>query len=209
MKAAFSASSSDAHRDGDGDELGGALAVACDHAREFPADGVDGLLDELERRTRRHRSASPPAAPEASSNAHVVGGRVHVDRDAVERQRDGMRGGRRRTLSLVRGASVVMTASIVAMLGAIMPLPLAMPPTVMRRPPISSDGAVCFANVSVVMIARRRHRRRSGCRAPGPPRGSRAMSLSTGSGTPITPVEETTISSGAHMSGLRPHRLSR
>ncbi len=95
--------------------------------------------------------------------------------------------------SLVSGASVVMTASIVAMFGAIMPLPLAMPPTVMRRPSTSSDRAVCLAKVSVVMIA---------VAASSPERlsrlvdrfGDRRVSFSMGSGTPMTPVEETMTS---------------
>ena len=57
------------------------------------------------------------------------------------------------------GASVVMTAIIVAMLGMIMPEPLHMPPTVNRAPSypgasLAYATAHSFARVSVVMIAR-------------------------------------------------------
>ena len=55
--------------------------------------------------------------------------------------------------ALVSGASVVMTASIVAMLGAIMPLPFAMPPTVYVRPSTTTSAAASLATVSVVMMA--------------------------------------------------------
>ena len=78
-----------------------------------------------------------------------------------------------------------------------MPLPFAIPPTVMRRPATSRITAVCFAKVSVVMMA---------VAASSPVRSSSAStasgmaprSLSTGNGTPITPVDATITSSGAH-----------
>jgi hypothetical protein len=94
----------------------------------------------------------PPAAPDAS-RTHMSF--VDVSMSTVTRLKVNSTACRRAVshAPLVRGASVVMTASIVAIFGAIMPLPLAMPPTVMRRPSTSSDSAVCFAKVSVVMIA--------------------------------------------------------
>ena len=50
-------------------------------------------------------------------------------------------------------ASVVRKASMVHMLGWIMPDPLAMPPSVTVFPPISSSTASSFSQVSVVMMA--------------------------------------------------------
>src|SRR5688572_14079452 len=86
-------------------------------------------------------------------------------------------------------ASVVRTTSIVARLGASIPAPLAMPPTVQ---PFRSCTVV-FGTLSVVMIARA---------ASGPPSSLRActaavtpaVSLSMGSRTPIRPVEATATS---------------
>ncbi len=51
------------------------------------------------------------------------------------------------------GASVNTKASIVAISGAIMPAPLAMPLMVTAVPPSSTRAVASFANVSVVMIA--------------------------------------------------------
>jgi len=86
-------------------------------------------------------------------------------------------------------ASVVITQSMVARLGASIPAPLAMPPT--RYP--SPVCTVVLGRVSVVMIA---------SAAAGPP--SRASprtaastpgsSLSIGSSSPIRPVEQTATS---------------
>ena len=83
-------------------------------------------------------------------------------------------------------ASVVSTASIVAMSGASMAAPLAMPPT--RKP--SPDTSVSLRTVSVVMIA---------CAALLPPsgrsdatrRGMPDSMGSIGSGMPMRPVEHT------------------
>ncbi len=87
-------------------------------------------------------------------------------------------------------ASVVTTASSVAMSGWIIPAPLAMPPMMMGPPGVSRRTATCFGLVSVVMIARA---------ASTPPSGesfaaasrSPPDTLSTGRGTPMTPVEST------------------
>lgn len=50
-------------------------------------------------------------------------------------------------------ASVVRKHSMVAILGAIMPLPLAMPPRVQIAPPSGKVTAASFFTVSVVMMA--------------------------------------------------------
>ena len=115
---------------GHGDELGGALAVAGDHARE--------RLARRRARPRRRRRT-----PGVSASIGVAAGGADrqsthmslvevsdVDGDAVEGACRPPSASAASHASLVSGASVVMTASIVAMLGAIMPLPLAMPPTV-------------------------------------------------------------------------------
>jgi hypothetical protein len=90
-------------------------------------------------------------------------------------------------------ASVVSTTSIVARLGASMPAPLAIPPTV--QPPSGPLRActVVFGTLSVVMIARA---------AAGPPSSDSsltaavtpAVSLSMGRRTPISPVLHTATS---------------
>ena len=49
--------------------------------------------------------------------------------------------------------SVVMKPSIVAMFGAIIPLPLEIPPTWHFLPSISNSTAISFLRVSVVIIA--------------------------------------------------------
>ena len=92
-------------------------------------------------------------------------------------------------------ASVVMNTSMVAMLGWIMPLPLAMPPIRQVLPPSSNSAAISFGMVSVVMMPKAASR---------PPS---SLSLDTSSpmpflmgsrlrGCPITPVDATTTSEG-------------
>ena len=82
--------------------------------------------------------------------------------------------------------------SIVAISGAIMPAPLAMPLIVTRTPSISAVRVASFGKVSVVMMARA-----AAAQAAGPPSARAAHSASTpsnrsaGSGSPITPVEAT------------------
>jgi len=83
------------------------------------------------------------------------------------------------------------------MFGAIIPAPLAMPPTVIVSPPAEKRAVASFGRVSVVMMARA---------APAPPSqpsfsaaaAMPARTLSMGRRTPITPVEATTTSEGAH-----------
>ncbi len=92
-------------------------------------------------------------------------------------------------------ASVVRKPSIVAMFGAIMPLPLHIPPTRTLPSGSCTSTAISLGRVSVVMIANA---------APGPPSGrssetaagSAASIFSTGSSCPITPVEQTSTSCG-------------
>ena len=95
-----------------------------------------------------------------------------------------------------RSASVVITTSIVASPGASMPAPLAMPPTDQPSP----NATACLETVSVVMIA---------VAASAPPSALSAAhaastpgrSLSIGSRSPISPVEQT-----ATLSVMRPSR---
>src|SRR3954468_15185976 len=90
-------------------------------------------------------------------------------------------------------ASVVRTTSIVARLGASMPAPFAIPPTVQPPSGPLRCCTVVFGTESVVMIARA---------ASGPPSSESAwtaaetpaVSLSMGSRTPISPVDATAMS---------------
>ena len=97
-----------------------------------------------------------------------------------------------------RGKSVVTTASIVASRGWIMPAPFAMPPTVNPAP----TTELCFGPRSVVRIA--------SAAAPAPVHAESACRIahcrgarfSSGSGTPMTPVDRTSTSSGRRPSAL-------
>jgi len=90
-------------------------------------------------------------------------------------------------------ASVVTNPSIVAIIGSIMPEPLAIPPMRTSRPPMSTTAPASFGNGSVVMIARA---------AVGPSSAERlrnafgraARIFSIGKATPITPVDATSTS---------------
>ena len=83
---------------------------------------------------------------------------------------------------------------MVAMSGAIIPEPLAMPFIVTARPSISARAVASFGKVSVVTMASAAAAQPS---AESPPyrSGSAARILPTGRGSPITPVEETKVSS--------------
>ena len=91
-------------------------------------------------------------------------------------------------------ASVVTNASMVAIFGAIMPEPFAMPPTVMTEEPIEKRTAHSFEKTSVVIIAVAASvfPFAESCveRARIP-----SVTLSIGRYWPITPVEETSICS--------------
>ena len=95
------------------------------------------------------------------------------------------------------GRSVKTKASIVAMSGAIMPLPLAMPTTWLTPPSIRR--AEPLAKVSVVRMASADAAHASGEAAPTAPAraGRLERRRSSGIGSPITPVEATKISSGS------------
>ena len=87
-------------------------------------------------------------------------------------------------------ASVVTNPSIVAIIGSIMPEPLAIPPTKMSCPAIVARADASFGNGSVVMIAR-------AAAAPWSAASARSATgkperiFSIGRATPITPVEAT------------------
>ncbi len=91
-------------------------------------------------------------------------------------------------------ASVVSTASMVAMLGASMAAPLAIPPTEKPRP----GTTTCLDRVSVVMIAWAAAWPASAPPARRPTRvGIPAATLSICSGMPMSPVEQTSTSEAA------------
>ena len=86
------------------------------------------------------------------------------------------------------GASVKRKANIVAMSGAIMPAPLAMPATVTVSPPMRAVADRALGNVSVVMIARAASRSWPGLAwATSSP--TARSNFDGSSGSPITPVE--------------------
>src|SRR5258708_4963057 len=101
-------------------------------------------------------------------------------------------------------ASVVTKAGVVAMLGWIMPAPLAQPTKWMRLPAILKEAAAVFGRVSVVQMAsdtsanERAEERR--WRASS---GTARSILSSANGTPMTPVEQTKTSSD-----LQPRRFA-
>ena len=94
------------------------------------------------------------------------------------------------------GASVKTNDSIVAMSGAIMPAPLAMPLMVTVALPILALAVATLGNVSVVMMARAASSQAAPRAAATIPSitPSNALALS---GSPITPVEARKISAGA------------
>src|SRR6266576_1613208 len=139
--------------------------------------------------TAPSRAGSTPAAPLASSSA-VSLVLVSPSTEMALKLRSATRRSRGWSEAGSATASVVSTASRVAISGWIIPAPLAIPPTVTRPPGVSKRTAQCFGRVSVVMMARA---------ASMPPAGeSRAAAWrsastigATGSGTPMTPVEST------------------
>ena len=93
-------------------------------------------------------------------------------------------------------ASVVKNASIVAMLGAIIPAPLAMAPIVSVSPPSEKRTRASLGRVSVVRMARAASAPASRPRRVAA-RAMPARTLSMGRRVPMTPVEATTTSVGA------------
>ena len=91
------------------------------------------------------------------------------------------------------GASVKTKDSMVAISGAIIPAPLAMPLIVTDTPPISQVAVATFGKVSVVIIARAASRMPSGA-AFLTSLSSTPSNFVASSGSPITPVEARKIS---------------
>ena len=93
------------------------------------------------------------------------------------------------------GASVNTKDSMVAMSGAIMPAPLAMPLMVTLALPSFTVAVATFGKVSVVMIARAALIQSPGAACPAR-LPSTPSNLVASSGSPITPVEARNTSSG-------------
>ena len=90
-----------------------------------------------------------------------------------------------------------MKESMVAMSGAIMPEPLAIPFSVTGTLPTSARRVASFGKVSVVMIARAASAHRSS-RARGAISFSTALNFEASSGSPMTPVDAMNTRSGSH-----------
>ncbi len=86
------------------------------------------------------------------------------------------------------GASVMTKESIVAMSGAIMPAPLAMPLIVTVASPNGTVRVASLGKVSVVMIARAASGHRSAA-TPAAILSTTRSNFAGSSGSPITPVE--------------------
>ena len=99
------------------------------------------------------------------------------------------------------GASVNTNDSMVAMSGAIMPAPLAMPLMVTLALPSLTVAVATFGKVSVVMIARAALIQSAGA-ALSASVPSTPSNLVASSGSPITPVEARNTSSGLHPTAL-------
>ena len=98
-------------------------------------------------------------------------------------------------------ASVKTKESMVAMSGAIMPAPLAMPLMVTVALPMRAVAVATLGNVSVVMIACAAARKSPGLRALARPAMTGA-NLAASSGSPITPVEARKTSAGLQPAAL-------
>ncbi len=139
-------------------------------------------------------SGETSQAPEASSSTVSLVDMQPSESTRSKVERVASRSARSST-ALSSAASVVSTTSMVASPGASIPAPLAMPPTV--HPPRVTAAVLC--TVSVVMTA---------TAASSPPDAdSRATALSTparirsmGSGTPMSPVEQTATSAASRPS---------
>ena len=116
-------------------------------------------------------------------------------------------------MSAGSAASVTTKASMVAMSGATMPEPLAIPAMVTTTPSISALATAPLAKVSVVMIACGRGLDAVGAEARDQVAHT-GGDLLTGSRCPMTPVEATKTSSALqcnrrrHRLGLGAHRRS-
>jgi hypothetical protein len=143
--------------DHDLDQLARAFAVARHLFGEIGEHGVEGLAERTsgaDRGARLMRGAPWRRGAGGESQQRVGGRGVAVDGDGVEGVDDAL-AQQRCSAGAAIGASVNTKASIVAMSGAIMPAPLAMPlmVTVGAAEPRASRSRVS-GKVSVVMIAR-------------------------------------------------------
>src|SRR5438445_426679 len=144
--------------------------------------------------TAPSRPGSTPDAPLASSSA-VSFVLVSPSTEMALKLRSPTRRGSGWSVAGSATASVVSTASSVAMSGWIMPAPLAIPPTVTIPPGVSNRTAQCFGRVSVVMMARAAAVPPAAVRWAAAARSPSAIGA-TGSGTPMTPVERTSAVRG-------------
>ncbi len=139
MRFAAVSSLGTGHRDGH--ELGGALAVAHDLVGEIEQDGVERGAKRREARRVDDPGVST-VGPRGEREHRVAGRGVGVDGDAVEAAFDRCGQGTPAARRARRPRSVKTNASIVAMSGAIMPLPLAMPTTTASVPSMAATGSL-------------------------------------------------------------------
>ncbi len=135
------------------------------------------------------RAAAPPVAKSISVSEVDVSLSTVMALNEVSTERDSSAC----RASRATGASVKTKLSMVAMSGAIMPAPLAMPLIVTATPPISACAVASFGNVSVVMMARAASAIPSS-RASATSRSSTPSNRVASSGSPMTPVEARKIS---------------
>ena len=137
------------------------------------------------RRTRPRSGVPAPAVGEQDDG--VVGRGGAVDVEGVEGAVGGVLAGCAAARRAAASASVVRKASMVAMLGAIMPQPLAMPPSVKVEP---CDHRLLGHGVGGE-DALRRVVAAVGATASSPASASPSRITSIGSGVPMIPVEQT------------------
>ena len=160
----------------------------------------------------RHTSATPaarssgvaggPATPLARTITVSLVDVQPSTTSAVEASRATAAPQRRCSSAGSTAASVVSTASIVAMFGASIAAPLAMPPTV--TPPPSTDDLLAIGVGGHDRLGR--VGAAVGAAARRPARGCRRAIASIGSGMPMRPVEHTSTSSAAQPSSSATRR---
>ena len=135
------------------------------------------------------RSAAPPVAKSIRVSDVEVSLSTVMQLNEVSTPRDS----RACSTGAAMGASVKTKLSMVAMSGAIMPAPLAMPLRVTGTPPRSTVAVASLGKVSVVMMARAASAMPSS-RASATSRSSTPSKRVASSGSPMTPVEARKIS---------------
>ena len=135
------------------------------------------------------RSAAPPVAKSISVSDVEVSLSTVMQLNEASTPRDSSAC----SAGAAIGASVKTKLSIVAMSGAIMPAPLAMPLIVTGTPPISAVAVASLGKVSVVMMARAASAMPSS-RASATSLSSTPSKRDASSGSPMTPVEARKIS---------------